>query len=73
MREWNISQMRDATRVHITDFLSGTPPKFLGEENAAVAFDTIFEWMVTQLVVGDSVAWNGRTICWAQRPDDFNN
>jgi hypothetical protein len=65
--------MREATRVHITDFLSGLPAKFLGEEPAAVAAETIFEWMVTQLVVGDSVAWNGRTICWAQRPDSSRN
>jgi hypothetical protein len=65
--------MRDATQVHITDFFSGMPPKFLGEENAAVAAETIFEWMVTQLVVGDSVAWNGRTICWAQGPDGSSN
>lgn len=72
MREWTISQTLATTKVHITDF-NGDFTKFLGEENPGVALDTIFEWMVTHLAVGDSVAWNGRTICWAQRRDGSNN
>lgn len=72
MREWNISQMRMSTKVTITDF-HGDFTKCLGEENPGVAIRTIFEWMVTHLAVGDSVAWNGRTICFAQRADNSNN